>query len=90
MKLKNLNEAIVSQALQDLDGRYDFCSCERCRLDITALALNQMLPRYVVTGKGDSYSRAEMLDLQKGLDVLSVVLQAVKMVQSKPRHDSDS
>lgn len=68
-------------------GSLDFCPCERCRLDTIALSLNQLPPRYVVTGKGDSYSRAEMLELQKGVDILSIVINAVKMVRSKPRHN---
>jgi len=89
VKLKNLNEELINNVLKDLIGRLDFCSCERCRLDILALSLNQLPPRYVVTGKGDSYSRAEMLELQKGVDILSMVVSAIKTVQSKPRHDAE-
>ncbi|MEW5785205.1 MAG: late competence development ComFB family protein [Bacillota bacterium] len=87
MKLKNLMEDAVAYTLEDIKKRYDFCGCENCRLDIIALALNQIAPRYVVTEKGDSYSRADWLDLQKGVDILGIVLNAVKTVQGRPRHD---
>ncbi len=86
MELKNLMEVVVSQAIDDIKRHYEFCNCEQCRLDIAALALNIIPPRYVVSSKGDSYGRAELLAIQKGLDVLGTVLEAVKTVQKKPRH----
>ncbi len=86
MELRNLMEDVVNQALEDVKKYYDFCSCDQCRMDISALALNKIPPRYVVSNKGESYGRADLLAMQSGLDVLSVVLEAVKMVQQKPRH----
>ncbi len=86
MELKNLMEVVVSQAIDDIKKHYEFCNCEQCRLDIAALALNNIPPRYVVSIKGDSYGRADLLAIQKGLDVLGTVLDAVKTVQKKPRH----
>ncbi len=86
MELRNLMEDVVNHALEDVKKYYDFCSCDQCRMDISALALNKIPPRYVVSNKGESYGRADLLALQSGLDVLSVVLEAVKMVQQKPRH----
>ena len=65
MKLRNLMEDAVAYAIVDLHKSCDFCSCEQCRLDILALALNQLPPRYVVTDLGDTYSRADMLETQK-------------------------
>ncbi len=86
MELKNLMEMVVSQSIDDIKKHYDFCSCPQCRLDISALALNKIPPRYVVSQKGESYGRAELLAMQRDLDVLSVVLESIKFVQQKPRH----
>ncbi len=86
MELRNLMEDVVNHALEDVKKHYDFCSCAQCRMDISALALNKIPPRYVVSNKGESYGRADLLAMQSGLDVLSIVLEAVKMVQQKPRH----
>ncbi len=86
MELKNLMEVVVSKAIDDVKKYYDFCDCPQCRLDISAIALNKIPPRYVVSSKGDSYGRAELLAMQKDLDVLSIVLDAIKFVQKKPRH----
>ena len=86
MELRNLMEDVVTHAILDVRKYYDFCSCDQCRMDICALALNKSPPRYVVSNKGESYGRAELLAMQSDLDVLSIVLEAVKMVQQKPRH----
>ncbi len=81
-------EDAVANAIVDLHKIYDFCYCEQCRLDILALALNQLPPRYVVTDLGDTYSRADMLETQKEIDILGAVLNAVEVVRQHPRHKS--
>ena len=86
MELRNLMEVVVSHAIDDIRKHYEFCNCEQCRLDIAALALNIIPPRYVVSSKVDSYGRADLLAMQKDLDILGTVLDAVKTVQKKPRH----
>ncbi len=86
MELKNMMEMVVDQAITDVKKHYDFCDCGQCRLDISAIALNKLPPKYVLTSKGESYSRADLLAMQSGLDLLGVVLEAVKVVQKNPRH----
>lgn len=86
LELRNLMEDVVNDALEDVRKYYDFCSCAQCRMDISAMALNKIPPRYVVSNKGESYGRAELLAMQSNLDILNIVLEAVKMVQQKPRH----
>ena len=44
---------------------------EQCRLDIAAIAYNSLPPRYVVTSKGASYARADLLKC-KNTSILSV------------------
>jgi len=86
MRLRNLMEDAVFQAIKDTLKEYDYCDCEKCQLDIAAISLNQLPPRYVVTDKGDSYARADFLDLQNYLDVLSTVISAAKTVANRPHH----
>jgi len=88
MKLRNLMEDIVCQRLDEvLAGEKEvICHCEQCRLDVTALALNELPPRYVVTRRGETYSKADLLEIQRYVDVVSAITKAVKVVQGKPRH----
>lgn len=86
MHLKNLMEEAVRHTIKEIKTNYNFCDCPRCCLDISALALNKLPPRYVVSALGHSFGRADLLVLQKNVDLLSVVLEAIKTVQAMPRH----
>ncbi len=85
--LRNLMEEIVLKAIPDLTVKQNVCSCEQCRLDIAALALNDLPPRYVVTPKGASYARADLLEIQKYVDVIGAITKAIKLVKEHPRHN---
>ncbi|HOB28496.1 MAG: late competence development ComFB family protein [Dethiobacteria bacterium] len=85
-KLKNIVEQMVFNTIDELAADHQFCNCPQCRLDIAALALNNLPHHYVVTGKGEAYSRTGWLEMQKSLDVVSEVFAAIKVVQDKPRH----
>ena len=84
--LHNLIEDSVEQVINELVSDNFMCTCEQCRLDIAALALNGLPPRYVVTNKGASYARADLLEMQKYVDVIGAVTKAIKLVKDHPRH----
>ncbi len=85
-RLKNVMEQTVLQVIDKLAEDQEFCNCHCCRMDIAALALNSLPPRYVITSKGETYSHTDLLELQKSLDVVSAVFRAIKIVQKNPRH----
>lgn len=84
--LHNLMEDSVLQAVSDLISKENICTCEQCRLDIAAIALNILPPRYVVTNKGASYARADLLEMQKYVDIIGAITKAIKLVKEHPRH----
>lgn len=69
-----------------IKGEQDFCTCPRCKLDVVALTLNQTEPKYVVTKKGELYSRAEMLTSQSDTDITKEITKALEYVAKNPRH----
>lgn len=85
-KLRNMMEALVLQTIDRLAEKEGFCNCSRCRLDIASLTLNRLPPRYVVTSRGEVYSRADFLGLQQKVDIIGTILEAVKIVERDPRH----
>lgn len=90
MLFKNYMEEVVESTLdQILAHRDDVCACERCRLDIKALALNHLPPKYVVTDMGYVYTKVNELESQFKADVTVAVTNALKIVRKKPRHDKD-
>ncbi|MBF0498605.1 MAG: late competence development ComFB family protein [Candidatus Riflebacteria bacterium] len=80
-------EAFVEMAMDEiLSKRSDVCGCERCRLDQTALSLNALPPRYVVSDFGEVVTNLDLDSSQHKADCMVAVLQAIEIVRKNPRH----
>ena len=72
-QLKNyMEEAVFNQMEEVLDG-IDVCKCEKCVLDITAIALNSLPTKYIVSEKGELYSKVEALRNQFEVDIIAAI-----------------
>lgn len=88
MELKNYMEEVVLQKIDSVIARYpDCCKCEQCRLDIAALALNNLPPRYVSTHKGDIFVRIQEMEGKNDVDVIQAIAKAIEIVGKNPRHE---
>lgn len=85
--LKNSNEDLVADLVRELSGEIDLCQCEKCQLDVMAIALNHLPPAYVVTFKGELFANLEATTVQNQADALSAVVRAMAMVKTAPKHD---
>ncbi len=88
MELRNLLKDevlyLVDKVLKDMD---DICKCEQCKLDIAAIALNNLKPKYVVTEKeGYVFSKADSLKPQFSTDIITEITKAIEVVRDNPRH----
>lgn len=87
MQLVNTMEVIVNEHFEAVARRFpNTCRCPHCRLDVLALALNSLPPRYVVSDAGEVYSRAEVLRQQYAADVTIALVQGFNKVSENPRH----
>ncbi len=86
MKLKNLMEDIVLRSIEDFWKDVEMCKCERCKLDAAGIALNKLPPRYVVTDRGESYAKTDILEIQKYVDLVTVINRALAVVKKSPNH----
>lgn len=87
MNVKNCMEEFVLERLDRvLQGQHKMCTCQQCRDDITALALNFLPPRYIVTRKGEVYSRSKTLEQQFDIDVIAAITNAAIIVGKTPHH----
>ncbi len=87
MLFKNYMEEAVDGTMEEiLARRDDICKCERCRMDIKALALNHLPPKYVVTDMGYVYTKVNELESQFKADITVAVTNAIKTVRKNPRH----
>ena len=56
MNIKNYMEDLVWGQLDAVIARHrEVCTCEKCRYDIAALALNFLPPRYIASDKGETH-----------------------------------
>ncbi|MDE6181767.1 MAG: late competence development ComFB family protein [Eubacteriales bacterium] len=86
MEIKNYTEVLVANKLDELIAKSGVCDCERCKADITAIALNKLSPKYVVSAKGECYAKLSLFENQFAIDVISTITKAIDIVSKNPRH----
>jgi len=87
LQMKNYMEEIVLSNMDDILKDINVCTCERCRYDIAAKALNDLPPQYIVTKKGEIYSKINNLKMQFEVDVISAITKAAILVKRNPNHN---
>lgn len=88
MELKNLMEDEVLYAIDKLmKDDNNICTCDRCKLDIAAIALNNLESKYVVTEKGNLYAKLNTLNYQFDVDITKELTKAIKIVGERPSHE---
>lgn len=88
MLLRNVTQDIVFEKMEEMLRHYpEVCHCVRCRLDIAAIALNNLPPRYVVSERGAALTRASGLDVQITADTVCELTRAIELVRREPRHE---
>lgn len=87
MHLQNtMEKAVFSIIDKVLDKKEDVCKCEKCKLDIIAIALNNLPSKYVVTEKGQLYSKVNEMEIQFGADIIKELVKAIETVSKSPQH----
>ena len=86
MALINVTEQIVEKRMQEILPTIDCCKCEKCYLDMLAIALNYLKPQYVNTEKGQLIKLAENTSMQKTVDIDIACVKAIDIVSRSPQH----
>ncbi|MDL2258483.1 late competence development ComFB family protein [Eubacteriales bacterium OttesenSCG-928-K08] len=89
-RLVNVTEEVVNMLIDNVIEEEHACTCEKCRLDTIALALNALPPKYVVTEQGDMIETFRSTVTQKRVDIYQAILKAVQQVKETPRHGQNS
>ena len=86
--LKNYSETLVCRLLGKMLDSYDnICKCEKCKLDIKAIALNSLDTRYIVSEQGEIYTKAlAEIDKQEKINVTTAITKAIEIVAANPKH----
>ena len=95
MKVHNLLEEVVFEKvnktyeqLKSAKTPWLTCDCHQCRSDVAALVLNQLPPKYVVSGRGVTYNNSSD-NTQTLVDIDTRIIDAIKVVSSvqRPYHN---
>lgn len=87
IEYRNIMESLVEEEFERAAVSLGCCTCEACRNDIIAYALNQLPPKYVATRKGEVYSKTFILRNQHYADIMAALAKGAKVVSDHPRHD---
>lgn len=87
--IRNYMEDCVKDMLDTVLRGIKCCDCEKCRMDMFAIAMNSLPPKYVATQKGELYTKIASLQQQFEVDIISAITKASVIVAMNPRHDSD-
>ena len=74
----NITEEIVLRRVDKVIESMNFCKCDSCKMDIIAIALNQLSPQYVVCDPSTIEERVENSPLNQ--QVASVLLKSALAV----------
>jgi len=87
MELKNFMEDLVLQQLDNvIAANRDVCNCQQCRHDIASMALTMLPARYVVTPRGETFTRIKALEQQFAIDIITAITEGIKIVKRYPHH----
>lgn len=89
IELKNYMEECVGNLLGPVLDNINGCKCQSCLSDVTAIALNSLPPKYVVTKKGQLFTKIGNLQQQYDVDIIAAITKASVIVSRNPRHDEE-
>ena len=84
--LRNFTEEAVKLYMDRWFESTDVCHCDTCRMDVMAIMLNNLKPKYVVTDIGALYAQLDDFDPQYKIDFMTIMSQAAQIVKNDPRH----
>lgn len=87
VEVHNVMEDVVRDTLLTYKNNMNLaCECEQCLSDISALALNELPPRYIANSKYSPYVRASHETDQQGITtIIAVIAKSAALVSKSPR-----
>ena len=82
----NVTQALVEDKAEKYMKMFGMCTCNRCRIDVVALALSNLPAKYVVAKPKDMIPRLSMYEAKYSAAVITQVMKACKKVIELPHH----
>ena len=78
--LDNVTEELVREVLNEYKKKDPICECSRCEDDIVAMVLNELPPRYFLSGDGPGDRVAFLLNHKLRFEALIRITEKVPIV----------
>lgn len=86
-KLINIMEGKVLSTINKAAPQLGCCTCNKCKIDLAAYALNRIPPKYVDTEKGALFTRANHMGSEFDTKILLEVTKAAAAIGKAPGHN---
>ena len=84
--LVNIVEEMVTQKVNELIKDMGMCSCEKCKMNACAIALNNLPPHYVTTTRGELLVKLLSTEVNYQMNIMVEVMKALMVVKKQPLH----
>lgn len=82
----NVMQALVEDKADKYINMFGLCNCSRCHIDVVALALSNLPPKYVVAKPHELIPRLSMYEQKYSVVVVTQVMSACRKVLDRPHH----
>jgi len=82
----NIMQSIVEPKLDHFIRINGVCTCQRCRVDVMALALSNLPARYVVVTDQERTPMLSLLENEYAADAMQQIMIACQRVKANPHH----
>ena len=82
-----MEELVLQQIDAVMVANHDVCDCQQCRHDIAAMTLTILPARYVVSTKGETYTRIKALEQQFTVNIITALTESIEIVKKYPHHE---
>ena len=82
----NVMQTLVEDKADKYIKMFGLCNCNRCRIDVIALALSNLPPKYVVAKPHELIPRLSMYEQKYSVVVVTQVMSACRKVLDRPHH----
>lgn len=86
VQMVNVIMDAVEAVIDDAMSGFDMCTCEKCRLDVMAITLNNLPPKYVVSQMGFAFAFHDCVLGQSMTDIYKEIYKAATLVRANPKH----
>ena len=87
-QLENMWVPLVLEVVMELLEKEEVCDCQECVLDLVAVSLNTLPPRYWVSGKFNAFTPPDTFlnSAENRQKARSTVMAALALVKKNPHH----